>query len=128
MNRKCDNKIVIKRIFLDLFILELFSILLHLVYFVPTVRAAGWVLPPNPGNLIEDFDQAILNLTNWLLGLVVMIGVVALIWGGLNYVASSGDTQKAELSKRIIYYAFLGILVAGVAYAIIRVVVTVILK
>ncbi len=89
--------------------------------------SAQWALPPNVFNLGDDLDQMILNLTNWLLGLVAMISVLAIIWGGLNYLSSSGDTQKADLSKRIIYYAFIGICVAGFAYAIVRVVTTLIL-
>jgi hypothetical protein len=111
-------------------LLSISTLLAFSMFYLTTfANAAGWELPPNPGDsLTEDFDQAILNLTNWLLGLVVLVGVLAIIWGGLNYISSSGDTQKAELSKRIIYYAFLGLFVAGIAYAIVNVIVTVILK
>ena len=89
------------------------------------IATAQWVLPGNPGNsLIEDLDVAILNLTNWLLGFTLAVSILALIWGGLNYVSSSGDTQKADLSKKIIYYALIGIFISGVAYAIINLVTT----
>lgn len=90
------------------------------------VAVAQWVLPTNPG-LITDIDAAILNLTNWLLGFTVAISVLALIWGGLNYVFSSGDTQKADLSKRIIYYALIGIFIAGISYAIVNAIIVEIL-
>lgn len=89
---------------------------------------AQWALPPNVYNLIGDLDAAILNLTNWLLGLVAMAAVVAMVWGGINYIGASGDTQKADLSKRIIYYSFLGIFVAGIAYAIVRAITLTILR
>lgn len=86
---------------------------------------AQWILPDNPGDsLIENLDQAILNLTNWLLGFTVAVSVLALIWGGLNYVSSSGDAQKADLSKKIIYYALIGIFISGVAYAIVNLIIT----
>jgi len=87
---------------------------------------AQWTLPTNP-NLIDDFDEAVMNLTEWLLGFSVMVAIVALIWGGLNYIASSGDTQKIESSKTIIYYAFIGVVIAGISYAIVKVIVTSIL-
>ena len=86
--------------------------------------ATGWVLPSNPGgSLITDLDAAILNLTNWLLGFTLAVSVLALIWGGLNYVSSSGDAQKADLAKKIIYYALIGVFISGVAYAIVNILV-----
>lgn len=88
---------------------------------------AQWVLPANIWNLGDDLEAMILILTNFLLGFIAMVSVVALIWGGLNYISSSGDTQKADTSKRIIYYAFIGMFVAGVAFAIVKIVTTVIL-
>jgi len=127
MNKKYNNKIVTKRknklAPLSTFMLFSFGAFCC----ARLANAAGWSLPANPGNLIDDFDQAILNLTNWLLGLAAMAGVLAMIWGGINYIGSSGDTQKADLSKRIIYYALMGIFVAGIAYALINVVVRMIL-
>ena len=85
---------------------------------------AQWVLPDNPGDsLIGSLDEAIINLTNWLLEFTIAVSVLALIWGGLNYVSSSGDAQKADLAKKIIYYALIGIVVAGVAYAIVNILV-----
>ena len=87
---------------------------------------AQWVLPDNPG-LTEDLDAAILSLTNWLLGFTLSVSVLALIWGGLNYVTSSGDAQKADLSKKIIYYALIGVFISGVSYAIVNIIVTEIL-
>ncbi len=90
--------------------------------------ADGWVLPDNPGgSLIEDLDVGILNLTNWLLEFTLAVSVLALVWGGLNYIASSGDVQKADLSKKIIYYALIGVFIAGVSYAIVNVIVVEIL-
>lgn len=89
---------------------------------------AQWALPANIWNLGSDLDKMILNLTNWLLGFIAMASVVAMIWGGLNYVSASGDTQKADLSKRIIYYACIGIFVAGISYAIVNVVITSVLR
>lgn len=88
------------------------------------IATAQWVLPDNPGgSLIDNLDAAILNLTNWLLGFTLAISVLVLIWGGVNYIFSSGDTQKADLSKKIIYYALIGVFIAGISYAIINIIV-----
>lgn len=96
-------------------------------FFAVQPASAQWALPANIWNLGDDLDEMILNLTNWLLGFIVMASVVAMIWGGMNYITASGDTQKADLSKRIIYYAFVGIFVAGIAYAIVKIITAVIL-
>jgi len=92
------------------------------------VALTKWTMPSKPGNVPQDFSKSIINLTNWLLGFVALIAVTAIIWGGINYISSAGDTQKADLSKKIIYYAIMGLVVAGIAYALTNVIVSVILK
>jgi len=101
-----------------------------LIYFFVGIfqTQAQWSLPTNNFNLISDIESGVLNLTNWFLGFVGIFSVLIIIWGGLNYIASSGDQQKAELSKKIIYYAFIGLFISGLSYAIIKVLTTVILK
>ncbi len=91
------------------------------------VAIAQWTLPVNNFNLIDDLDLAIANLTKWLLGFTIAISVLTLIWGGVNYIFSSGDTQKADLSKKIIYYSLIGLFIAGIAFAIVNAIVTKIL-
>lgn len=106
--------------------LNLWAIVVCLIVSAATARVAvaQWVLPSNPGDsLIEDLDLAIFNLTSWLLGFTLGISVLVLIWGGVNYIFSSGDTQKADLSKRIIYYALIGLFISGIAYAVVNTIV-----
>jgi len=87
------------------------------------VFADGWVLPSRPANVPSDFEGALIDITNWLLGFVVIFGILAVIWGGINYVGSAGDQEKATTAKRVITYALLGIIIAGLAYAAVKVVV-----
>lgn len=96
-----------------------------LLLFITSINCAyaQWVLPANPG-LTDDFMGSILRISNWLLAFAVTLSVLAMIWGGLNYVSSSGDAQKADLSKKILYYAVIGIIVSGVSYALINLIAT----
>jgi hypothetical protein len=87
-----------------------------------------WTSPSRPGGVLSEFDQAIINLTNWILGFVAMIAVLAIIWGGVNYLTSAGNEDQARSGKNIIKYALMGLVVAGIAYAVVNVIVTVILK
>lgn len=65
------------------------------------------------------FSQVI----NTMLFLVGMLSVVMLIYGGLRYVISRGDSKAVEAAKNTILYAIVGLIVAILAYAIVRFVV-----
>ena len=101
-------------------------VVLSLFLFVNNALA-DWAMPPPPVGAPANFDSAILNLTNWILGFVAMIAVLVIIWGGLMYIGSAGDENKATTGKRVITYALIGLVIAGIAYALVNVVVTVIL-
>jgi len=90
--------------------------------------AGGWAMPATPPtNVPTDIEAAILSLTNWILGFVAMIAVLAIIWGGVTYIGSSGDETKATTGKRVVTYALIGLVIAGIAYALVDVIVTEIL-
>ena len=89
--------------------------------------SGGFVAPPQPGNVPEEFDTAVMNATNWLLGFVGMIAVLIIIWGGINYIASAGDEERARTAKKTITYGLIGVVIAGFAYAVVNVIVTTIL-
>lgn len=92
------------------------------------IASAQWALPANVFGLSIDTPRDIIDrLTNWLLGLVVAIGILAIIWAGVRYTSSGGDTEQAADAKKTIKYALLGIIVAGIAYALIDVLVKTIL-
>ena len=91
------------------------------------IASAIWESPSKPSGVPTDFDNAILNATNWILGFVGMIAVLMLIWGGVTYLTSAGDEDKAKTGKKTLSYAIIGLVVAGIAYAIVDVIVTTIL-
>ncbi|MDP3997024.1 MAG: hypothetical protein Q8P73_00785 [bacterium] len=66
-----------------------------------------------------DAITVIGNAINWLLSLVAIIALAALIWGGIMYIASLGDENKAAKAKKIIFYAIIGVVVVGVSFLII---------
>ena len=103
---------------------NLIIILVVCVILVPLIALAdGWDLPNRPAYVPSDFEGALIDITNWLLGFVVIFGILAMVWGGINYVGSAGDQEKATTAKRVITYALLGIIIAGLAYAAVNVVV-----
>jgi len=90
-----------------------------------TTFAAGWAPPANkPASVPEDLGKVIVNTTNWILGFVSLIAVLAIIWGGVQYLTSIGNEDTTRNAKRTITYALLGLAIAGMAYAIVNVLVS----
>ena len=61
------------------------------------------------------FNQA----ANVLIFLIGAVSVLVLIYGGFQYVTSTGDKSRVENAKNTILYAIIGIVVAILAYAIV---------
>lgn len=64
------------------------------------------------------------EVVNIFLYFVGAVAVIVVIWGGFQYITSSGDSQKATTAKNTIMYAVIGLVVAIFAYAIVNFVLT----
>lgn len=64
------------------------------------------------------------TITNAALYLIGAISVIMLIYGGIRYTISGGDSKGVEAAKNTILYAIVGIIVAVLAYAIVNFVLT----
>ena len=61
------------------------------------------------------------DVVNIFLYFVGAIAVIIMIWGGFQYITSSGDSQKATTAKNTIMYAVIGIIIVVVlSYAIVN--------
>lgn len=72
-----------------------------------------------PENLV-GVDGVFTRITNIALYIIGAISVVMLVWGGLRYILSGGDSKKITDAKNTILYALLGLIVAFLAYAIVN--------
>ena len=64
------------------------------------------------------------RITNTILFAVGIISVVMLIYGGLRYIISGGDSKKVTDAKNTIMYAIIGLLIAILSYAIVNFVIS----
>lgn len=84
---------------------------------------AGWQAPTAPTNVPENLtgtaDSAIISIINWVLGFVAAIAVLFLIIGGVQYLTSAGNTTQAESGKDTIKNAVIGLVICGLAYAVV---------
>ena len=79
-----------------------------------TARANGM-----PSDLI-GVNGVFTKITNTVLYAVGIISVIMLIYGGLRYVISGGDSKKVTDAKNTIMYAIIGLIISILAYAIVN--------
>lgn len=65
-------------------------------------------------------DGAFTTITNVMLFLIGAISVIMLIIGGIRYVVSGGDSTAVQNAKNTILYAIVGIVVALLAFAVVK--------
>jgi len=94
---------------------------------IPAVANAAWEIEDDKYgdlNAPEDLELVILNIINWALGFCGLIAVLLIITGGVQYLTSAGDEDNATKGKNTIKYAIMGLVIAGIAYAVVRTIVT----
>ena len=67
-----------------------------------------------------DMNGIVINIINAILGIVGLIAVVMIILGGISYMTSSGDSAKVKKGKDTILYGVIGLVIVGLAYAIVN--------
>jgi len=72
-----------------------------------------------PTELIGD-NGAFSRLTNTILLIVGLISVIMLVYGGLRYILSGGDSKKVTDAKNTILYAIIGLIISLLAFAIVN--------
>ncbi len=66
----------------------------------------------------EDLAGVISTIINIFLGLAGLIAAIYLILGGVSYITSRGDSDKAEDAKNTILFAIIGLIVIGLSAVI----------
>lgn len=82
--------------------------------------AQGFTAPQNPGLPVTDLPTGLANIINTVLLLVGVIALGFIVWGGFKYIYARGDEREIESAKGTIVTAVIGIVVIGIAAAIIN--------
>ncbi len=72
-----------------------------------------------PTTLLGD-GGVVTTVVNGLLFVVGFLSVIMLIWGGLRYIISGGNSGAVTAAKNTILYAIVGLVIAIFAYAIVN--------
>lgn len=62
----------------------------------------------------------IANIVKVGLGLVGAVALAVIVYGGFLYVSAAGDETQIKKAKTVIIYTVIGIIVIGVAYALVE--------
>lgn len=76
-----------------------------------------------PGKLFGD-GSIFTTVVNVLLFIIGAICVIMLIWGGIRYTTSAGNSANVTAAKNTIMYAIIGLIIAFLAFAIVNWVLT----
>jgi len=74
---------------------------------------------PNP--TADTLKEVIGLVKTWVVLLVGAIAVLFIIYGGILYVTSAGNKEKAEQAKQTLTYAVLGLIIIVLANVIISI-------
>lgn len=101
-----------------------------LVYSTAAMAAyiSPWGTTSKPSNVPTDIRGAIMNITNWVLGFIAIVATLVVIYGGVQYLTAGGNEDAVANAKKTISYGVIGVVIAGLAYALVIVVSTVILQ
>lgn len=97
----------------------LLAIFLFILILLPLNSYAA-IPTPNPGGSFSniDFMKVVANVADFIIAFITLLGIIFLVYGGLQYVTSAGDEGKAEEGKSTITYAIIGLFLAAMAYTI----------
>lgn len=65
-----------------------------------------------------DTNQMVVNLIQWVIGIAGAVAAIFVVFGGVSYITSSGDSGKVQKAKSMILYALIGLAIVALAEVI----------
>ncbi|MBT6691715.1 hypothetical protein HOB10_05300 [Candidatus Parcubacteria bacterium] len=93
------------------------TFLATLLFFAPLLVKAAELPNPLPA---EDIPTVIGFAVKGILGIVGAVALLMLVWGGVTWMTSAGNTDKVKRGKDTIVWAIFGLVAIFMSYAIIR--------
>ena len=59
------------------------------------------------------------SFVNWMLGILALIALIILIWGGFQMVTAAGDDAKYKKGFKILQQAAIGLVFIGVSWLVV---------
>ena len=65
---------------------------------------------------VPNLESTYYNIILWFLAICGVVAVLSLIYGGVLYITSAGEAEKAERGKKTITGAIIGIIIIMLSY------------
>ena len=66
-----------------------------------------------------DLKATVINILQWILGILALVAVIMIIMGGVWWMTAGGNEEKIEKAKKIISAAVIGLIIVMLAWAIV---------
>lgn len=94
-----------------------------------TLLAQGNIIPDNPGLPSNGINGqpltlygSVFGIIQLLLGLIGLIAVGFIVYGGFKYITARGDEKATEEAKKTILNAIIGLVVVLLSYVIVTII------
>lgn len=68
----------------------------------------------------KNLEGDLTNIVNVIIGLLGIVAVITIIFGGVNYMTANGDSSKIKKAKDTILYGVIGLVVVILSAAIVN--------
>ena len=93
------------------------------IFFAPDIFAASSItLPTGTGLSSKGIDVVLTDVLKWFLGLLGVLAMLMIVVSGIMYITSGGDDGRVEKAKSMLTYSIIGLVVALLSYAIVKVI------
>lgn len=78
-------------------------------------------LEPAPGPILTTpgaISRLVVNVLNWLGGIVMVIAIIMLLWAAILYLTAGASETAHSKAKGVLIYAIVGIAIAVLAYSV----------
>lgn len=89
-----------------------------LFVFLPEIVHADSL--PNPLGSVTNPNELIANIIRVLLGVVAIVALVIIIYGGIEILISAGNEDRVKRGRDSLMWAFIGLLIVFGSYGIIQ--------
>lgn len=90
-------------------------------YLTLTIPGGQEIRPPSniPGGGIDLVGEIFRNSYTIMLLITVVLSLIFIVYGAINWITSGGDKQKVESARKKVTFAVIGLIVAFMSFAIV---------
>ena len=67
---------------------------------------------------VTDANQVVTGAINWFIAIAGIASAIFLVYGGIQYITSTGDPGKVQKAKQMITYSLIGLAIVALSFSI----------